>query len=121
MRAVCVDGAARVAHVQGGATWGDVDGETQRSALATPGGGVSSTGVAGLMLNGGIGRLRGRYRKSLYVDELNDALMSAEAEGGEALVRAAFEPSHERLVRIKNRYDPDSLFRLNQNIRRAGT
>lgn len=59
MRAVRVDPAARRVQVQGGATWGDVDGETSAFGLATPGGLISATGVGGLTLSGGIGWLRG--------------------------------------------------------------
>ena len=58
MRAVRVDPQARRAWVQGGATWGDVDHETTAFGLATPGGVVSTTGVGGLTLSGGIGWLR---------------------------------------------------------------
>jgi hypothetical protein len=59
MRAVRVDLAARHAWVQGGATWGDVDCETTAFGLATPGGLISTTGVGGLTLSGGVGWLRG--------------------------------------------------------------
>jgi FAD/FMN-containing dehydrogenase len=65
MRAVHVDPAARAVRVQGGATWGDVDHETQAFGLATPGGVVATTGVAGLTLHGGMGHLRRKHGLSL--------------------------------------------------------
>jgi FAD/FMN-containing dehydrogenase len=52
---VRVDPAARRATVGGGAVWADVDHETQAYGLATTGGLISSTGVAGFTLGGGIG------------------------------------------------------------------
>jgi FAD/FMN-containing dehydrogenase len=61
MRGVWVDPGARTVRVQGGATWGDVDRETQVFGLAVPGGVVSTTGVAGLTLGGGIGWLHRAY------------------------------------------------------------
>ena len=57
MRSVRIDARARRAYVGPGAVWGDVDHETQAHALATTGGLVSTTGVAGFTLGGGIGWL----------------------------------------------------------------
>ena len=57
MRSVEVDGDARIARADGGATWLDFDTATQAFGLATPGGVVGSTGVGGLTLGGGIGHL----------------------------------------------------------------
>ncbi len=42
-------------------------------------------------------------------------------EGGEATLRSTFGPNYERLVALKNEYDPTNLFRLNQNIEPAGS
>ncbi|MFD0582998.1 FAD-binding oxidoreductase [Dactylosporangium darangshiense] len=61
MRGVWVNPAERLVRVQGGATWGDVDRETQVFGLAVPGGVVSTTGVAGLTLGGGLGWLHRKY------------------------------------------------------------
>ncbi len=57
MRSVSVDPARRVARAAGGATWGDFNQATHEHSLATTGGIISTTGVAGLTLGGGIGYL----------------------------------------------------------------
>ncbi len=61
MSSVRVDPAARRAYVGPGALWADVDHETQAHALATTGGLVSTTGVAGFTLGGGIGWLMRKH------------------------------------------------------------
>ena len=72
MRGVRVDPRQRTARADGGATWGDLDRETQVSGLAAPGGIVSTTGVAGLTLGGGQGWLRRTYGMAC------DSLVSAD-------------------------------------------
>jgi FAD/FMN-containing dehydrogenase len=55
MKGIEVDADARTVRAQGGLTWGELDGETQKHGLATTGGLVTTTGVAGFTLGGGIG------------------------------------------------------------------
>jgi FAD/FMN-containing dehydrogenase len=84
MNAVDVDPNGQVARVQAGATWGDVDHETQAFGLAVPGGQDPNIGVAGLTLGGGVGWLSRKY--GLTCDNLRAVeLVTA---GGE-LVRAS--------------------------------
>ncbi|MBO0826971.1 MAG: FAD-binding oxidoreductase [Streptosporangiales bacterium] len=61
MRGVRVDPRARTARADGGATWGDLNAATHAFGLATTGGIISTTGVGGLTLGGGIGYLARRY------------------------------------------------------------
>jgi FAD/FMN-containing dehydrogenase len=68
MDGVRVDPVARRAVVQGGCRWRDVDAETQEFGLATTGGLVSDTGVAGFTLGGGIGHLMRKH--GLAIDNL---------------------------------------------------
>lgn len=88
MRGVRVDPAARRAWVQGGALWGDVDHETQAFGLATTGGIVSHTGVAGLTLGGGIGWLMRKH--GLTVDNL----LSVDVVTADGELRRASEHEH---------------------------
>jgi FAD/FMN-containing dehydrogenase len=57
MKGIRVDPAARTVRVEGGCTWGDVDHATHAVGLVTPSGFLSTTGVGGLTLGGGIGYL----------------------------------------------------------------
>jgi FAD/FMN-containing dehydrogenase len=61
MRAVEVDPVAKTARVEGGALLGQLDRESLAFGLATPVGTVADTGVAGLTLGGGVGRIARRY------------------------------------------------------------
>jgi FAD/FMN-containing dehydrogenase len=61
MRGVTVDADARTASVEPGATWADFDTATAAHHLATTGGLISTTGVAGLTLGGGIGWLQRKH------------------------------------------------------------
>lgn len=83
MRAIYVDPQAKTARVQGGATWGDLDHETQLHGLAVPGGAISTTGVTGLTLGGGIGWLRRKYGLAC------DSLLSVEIVTADGVVRTA--------------------------------
>jgi FAD/FMN-containing dehydrogenase len=79
MRGVRIDRKARRVVVQGGCTWRDVDLETQIHGLATTGGLVSTTGVGGFTLGGGIGWLMRRY--GLACDNLMAAdIVTADGE-----------------------------------------
>jgi FAD/FMN-containing dehydrogenase len=71
MRRVVVDAERRRAVVEPGATWADFDAATASYGLACTGGLVSSTGVAGLTLGGGIGWLQRRF--GLACDNLRSA------------------------------------------------
>jgi FAD/FMN-containing dehydrogenase len=61
MRSVQVDPVKKTARVEGGVTLGDLDHETQAFGLATTTGVVTHTGMAGLTLGGGIGRIGRKY------------------------------------------------------------
>jgi FAD/FMN-containing dehydrogenase len=87
LRGVDLDLGRRVVRVQAGATWGDVDHETQAFGLATTGGLVSTTGVAGFTLGGGFGWLMRKHGLAC------DNLLSVElvTAGGRVLRANAYE------------------------------
>ena len=72
MTGIHVDSAARAARAQGGLTWHLFNRETQLHGLATTGGVVSTTGIGGLTLGGGLGWLMGKHALAL------DNLLSAD-------------------------------------------
>ncbi|HET9177164.1 MAG TPA: FAD-binding oxidoreductase [Terriglobia bacterium] len=73
MKNVHVDPRAKTARVAPGCLWGDVDHATHAFGMATPSGFISTTGVAGLTLGGGVGYLSRRY--GLTIDNLLSADM----------------------------------------------
>jgi FAD/FMN-containing dehydrogenase len=88
MRRVTVDPEWRTARAQGGATWRDVDTATQAHGLATTGGAISTTGIAGLTLGGGLGWLMRRYGLAC------DNLLSVEIVTADGQVRTASANDH---------------------------
>ncbi|HEY5986420.1 MAG TPA: FAD-binding oxidoreductase [Streptosporangiaceae bacterium] len=83
MRHVHVNPSRRTARAGGGATWGDFNYATHAYGLATTGGIISTTGVGGLTLGGGIGYLARGYGLSI------DNLISAEVVTADGHVRTA--------------------------------
>jgi len=71
LKQIEVDPGVRTARVGGGCTWGEVDAATNEHGLATPSGIISTTGVGGLTLGGGIGHLSRKC--GLSIDNLLEA------------------------------------------------
>lgn len=88
MRGVRLAPTSDTVRVEAGATWGDVDRETQVRGLAVPGGIVSTTGVAGLTLGGGQGWLRRTYGMAC------DSLLSADVVTASSDLLTASENEH---------------------------
>jgi FAD/FMN-containing dehydrogenase len=91
MRGVRVDPDARTARAEGGATWGDFNAATHALGLATTGGIISTTGIGGLTLGGGIGYLCRGFGLSL------DNLISADVVTADGRLLIASERKHEDL------------------------
>jgi FAD/FMN-containing dehydrogenase len=81
MKGIRVDPAARTARAEAGVLWGELDRETQLFGLATVGGIVTHTGIAGLTLGGGIGWLMRKYGATV------DNLVSADVVNGRRRAR----------------------------------
>jgi len=79
MKGIHVEPTGRTVRAQGGTTWADLNRETQLHGLAVTGGVVSTTGIAGLTLGGGIGWLMGKY--GLALDNVQSVeLVTAEGQ-----------------------------------------
>jgi FAD/FMN-containing dehydrogenase len=91
MRAVDVDAEAMTARAQGGATWGVFNDATHAHGLATTGGIISTTGIGGLTLGGGIGYLSRGCGLSC------DNLISAEVVTADGRIVTASEGDNEDL------------------------
>ena len=89
LKSVSVDPEARTARAEGGLTWAELNGATAEHGLACTGGAISSTGIAGLTLGGGLGWLMAKYGLAA------DALLGVElvnADGDVLDVTEASDP-----------------------------
>jgi FAD/FMN-containing dehydrogenase len=91
MNGVHVEPSTGIVRAGGGATWGDCDRESQLFGLAVPGGVVSTTGIAGLTLHGGLGHLRRKYGLSI------DSLVSADIVTADGQLRRVSAAENEDL------------------------
>lgn len=91
MKGIQVDPDQRTARAQAGVLWGELDRETQAFGLATTGGVVTHTGIAGLTLGGGIGWLMRRFGLTI------DNLLSAELVTADGNVMVASEGQNPEL------------------------
>lgn len=91
MKGIYVDRKARTVRVQPGVNWSEFNRETQLYGLATTGGVVSTTGVAGLTLGGGIGWIMGKYGMGI------DNLLSVELVTATGEVLTASEQDNSEL------------------------
>ena len=95
MKAIRVDPDARTVRVEGGVLWGELNDATAEHGLAVTGGAISTTGVAGLTLGGGLGWLMARYGLAA------DNLVSVELVTADGAITEVTESS-----------DPDLLWAL---------
>jgi FAD/FMN-containing dehydrogenase len=88
MKSVRVDPSKRTARAEAGLTWGEYNRETQAFGLASTGGVVSTTGIAGLTLGGGLGWLHGKHGLSC------DNLLSADIVTADGQLLTASPDQH---------------------------
>jgi FAD/FMN-containing dehydrogenase len=91
MKAISVDPVRRTVRAEGGVLWREFDQATQAHGLATTGGTVSNTGIAGLTLGGGLGWLMGKHGASV------DNLISADVITADGDLRRASATEHSDL------------------------
>jgi hypothetical protein len=91
LRSTTVSPENHTVRVDAGCTWGDVDHATVAFGMATPSGFLSSTGVAGLTLGGGVGYLSRRFGLTI------DSLLSADVVLADGTFVTASETSHSDL------------------------
>jgi FAD/FMN-containing dehydrogenase len=92
MRGIHVDPVGRSARAQGGVTWGELNRETQLHGLAVTGGTISTTGIAGLTLGGGLGWLMAKHGLAA------DNLVSAEVVSASGAVLTASDGENADLL-----------------------
>ena len=83
LKGIRVDEQRRTVRAEGGVLWRELDHETQAFGLATTGGTVSNTGIAGLTLGGGLGWLMGKHGLTI------DNLASADVVTADGMLRQA--------------------------------
>ncbi|MPZ73843.1 MAG: FAD-binding protein [Nitriliruptorales bacterium] len=91
LKGIRVDPVTKTVRAQAGCTWGDLDHATHAFGLATTGGILSTTGIAGLSLGGGIGYLGRRYGLTC------DNLLSADVVTADGRMVTASAKDHEDL------------------------
>jgi hypothetical protein len=91
MKGLRVDPARRTARAEPGVTWAEFDRETQAFGLATTGGFVPTTGIAGLTLGGGLGYLMRRFGLAC------DNLLSVDLVTADGQLRTASTTEHQDL------------------------